>query len=121
MMYHIRSNIFYIYLFFYFMLCSFSFLYFIFSCTSGNALFYTLDAFSNYHLKDKNMKGKISKDLLVLLPMIPKDIVLNKVLSLLKQAHGFDSESSAYLVPIVAKVCCVEIYLYNLIDNTFMS
>lgn len=74
------------------------------SCTCNNALFNTLDALSNYHLKDKDIKGKIAKDLLALLPMIPKDIVLNKILSLLKQAHGFDSESSAYLVPIVAKI-----------------
>ncbi|CAH1393904.1 unnamed protein product [Nezara viridula] len=77
---------------------------FIKSCTCHNALFNTLDALSNYHLKDKDIKGKIAKDLLALLPMIPKDIVLNKILSLLKQAHGFDSESSAYLVPIVAKI-----------------
>ncbi|XP_014288161.1 N-terminal kinase-like protein [Halyomorpha halys] len=77
---------------------------FIKSCTCTNALFNNLDALSNYHLKDMPIKGKISKDLLGLLPMIPKDIVVNKIFSLLKQAHGFDSESSAYFVPIVAKM-----------------
>lgn len=77
---------------------------FILRCSQNNLLASTLDNLSNYHLKDKDVKSKVCKDLLTLLPTIPKDVILNKILKLLKQAYEFDVDNSVFLVPVVTKI-----------------
>ncbi|XP_014292758.1 N-terminal kinase-like protein [Halyomorpha halys] len=76
-------------------------------CREDNMLTKILEGLNSYHLKDRDGKSKLSRDMIKVVTKIPKDIIVYRILIQIRQAYEHEEENGSYLVPVVSKIASI--------------